>query len=215
MICVLSLWWKHTLLICMVIYSILSFLVFIVSVTPLSILIILFSKCFTAFGSSSGMTLNTPKIHFLPNNRGELFSTIFCHFCYCLPGYLDDHYVKNTRNSMAANFGKCRLFYPDFHCRPLYAWLSRCSWRVLCGNRLVLVCVKSFMTLIFGPFSAIFAASFTVYFFGLFRSFVPVVLFHKIFILSNLPQMPWRGEGGSFASPEATSSPPTRSCCPK
>ena len=39
--------------------------------------------------------------------------------------------------------------------------------------------------LIFLLFSAIFAASFTGYFFGPFRSFQPVLLFHNILILSN------------------------------
>ena len=49
------------------------------------------------------------KIHFLPNNRGELFSTIFGHFrpfsaITCLATLLS--ITRNTRNSMAANFGQ-------------------------------------------------------------------------------------------------------------
>ena len=63
--------------------------------------------------------------------------SISCHFrpfpaIVCLATSMT--MTGNTRKSMAANFGKCRLFYPDFHGRPLYAWLSRCAWRVLWGK---------------------------------------------------------------------------------
>ena len=61
------------------------------------------------------------KIHFLPNNRGELFSTIFrpfsAIFCHCLPAHLDVH------NKKRAETHDCH--FPPFstifcHCLPGY-----------------------------------------------------------------------------------------------
>ena len=83
------------------------------------------------------------KIHFLPSNRGNPFSTIFCH------------------------------------CLPLYAWLSRCSWCLMCGKWKNDFCVNSFMTLIFRPF---FCHSFAALLQFIFRSFIGHLNLSSFFI---------------------------------
>ena len=69
-----------------------------------------------SYESSIGKAQKTRKHHFLPNNRGELFSTIFGYFrpfstifCHCLPGHLDDHHAKHVE------INGCHFFLPDLY----------------------------------------------------------------------------------------------------
>ena len=66
------------------------------------------------------------EIHFLPNNRGELFFdhfrpflAILTIFCHGLPGYLDYHGANIARQSISYHITAVNFFFD--HCLPLSA----------------------------------------------------------------------------------------------
>ena len=98
-------------------------------------------------------------------NARKPMAAFFGHF---LPGYLGNHNKKRAETDgchfqpISAIFYLTAIFAIF---RPLSAWLPRCSWCLTRGNRWLLFCMKSFMTLFFRPFFCHFCRVFYSLFF--------------------------------------------------